>query len=182
MRTHVALLRGVNVAGHGKVPMAPLRELVTGLGCSDVASYIQSGNVVFRTTGSGAAIAADLERLVAAEFGVKTSLVVLTRAQLLRAIESNPYPDVPDPKRLHAIFRAEKFTAADTAAIAAAQQRAELKGSRDEATAVGATLYLHTPDGLGRSELAGQLTRARLFTGTARNWATVAKLAALLNE
>ena len=69
------------------------------------------------------------------------------------------------------------------AAVAAAVERARHAGSRDDAVVVGRTLFLHTPDGLGRSELAAQLARSRVQSaGTARNWATVTKLMTMLGE
>jgi uncharacterized protein (DUF1697 family) len=68
------------------------------------------------------------------------------------------------------------------AAIAAAQESARVRGSRDEAVVVGSTLFLRTPDGLGRSELAAQLARSSgQAPGTVRNWATVTRLMAMLD-
>jgi uncharacterized protein (DUF1697 family) len=79
------------------------------------------------------------------------------------------------------VFRREEMSPEGIAAVAAAQQRAQAKGGRDEAVVVGRTLFLRTPDGLGRSELAAQLARSAAQTaGTARNWATVNRLLAML--
>ena len=89
-------------------------------------------------------------------------------------------PDETDPKHLHAVFRRNGFGADDLAELATAQQKAATKGSRDQAAVVGGTLYLRTPDGLGRSELAVLLGRSVTATGTARNWTTVTRLAAML--
>lgn len=187
MPTHVALLRGINVGGRNKVAMADLREVVTSLGHSDVATYIQSGNVVF-TSGDDdtGALAAALERRIADALGVRPDVVVLSREELAQVVADNPFPHEPDPKRLHAVFRSQEMTPEEVAAVASAQQRAEEKGSQDEARVVGRTLFLHTPDGFGRSELAAQLnrsaaTRTAAAAGTARNWATVTKLATLLD-
>jgi uncharacterized protein (DUF1697 family) len=186
VRTHVALLRGINVGGHNKVAMTDLREIVTSLGHADVATYIQSGNVVFSSTETDAAGLADaLEREIASRLGVRPAVVVLSRAELARVIADNPYPDEANPKSLHAVFRREELSADGIAAVAAAQEQAGGKGSRDGATVVGRTLFLHTPDGLGRSELAAQLARPRvaaMASGTARNWATVTKLMSLLDD
>ena len=109
--------------------------------------------------------------------------MVLTRDQLAAAVAANPYPEVIDPRRLHAVFRRTVLTPAETAAVAGAQQRAAAKGCRDEVTAIGATLYLSTPGGIGRSELAAQLARIEkeIPPGTARNWATVTRLLALMD-
>lgn len=185
MRTHVALLRGINVGGHNKVVMADLRELVTSLGHTDVATYIQSGNVVFTSPETDTVrLATILEGEIVGRLGVPGSVVVVSREQLARVIADNPYPEESNPKCLHAVFRRVEMTPDEIAAVVAVQRQANSKGSRDEATVVGSTLYLHTPDGLGRSELAAQLARTGAAAGgggTARNWATVTKLMALLD-
>lgn len=183
----MALLRGINVGGNNKVAMADLREVVASLGHDDVATYIQSGNVVFTSPQADtAALAADLEAEIGRRLGVRPGVVVLSRDELARVIADNPYPDEPSPKHVHAVFRREQMTAEEVAAVAAAQQRARDKGSRDEATVVGRTLFLHTPDGMGRSELAAQLAKSgqamsAKAAGTARNWATVTRLLSMLD-
>jgi uncharacterized protein (DUF1697 family) len=188
MRTHIALLRGINVGGANKVAMADLRELVTALGHTDVATYIQSGNVVFSSAQTDTIkIAADLEQEIASRLNVRPGVVVLSRDELAGVIADNPWPEETTPKCLHAVFRRHEMTEDEIAAVAAAQQRAADKGSQDEAAVVGRTLFLHTPDGLGRSELAVQLGKAGgamspKAGGTARNWATVTKLMALLDD
>ncbi len=187
MPTHVALLRGINVGGRNKVSMADLRAVVTSLGHGDVATYIQSGNVVFTSQETDTtAIAAALERRLAEVLGVRSSVVVLSRAELSQVARDNPFPDETNPKCLHAVFRSAELTPDQVAAVAGAEQRARAKGSRDEARAVGRVVYLRTPDGLGRSELAAQLARSPTAEaadggGTARNWATVTKLLAMLD-
>jgi uncharacterized protein (DUF1697 family) len=185
VRTHVALLRGINVGGRNKVAMADLREIVTSLGHTDVATYIQSGNVVFTSPETDATrLAGDLEQAVAERLGVQPGVVVVSRQQLQQVIDSNPYPDETSSRCLHAVFRAQEMDRAGIAAVAQAQQRASDKGSHDEATVVGRVVFLRTPDGIGRSELAAQLARsgAAMASGTARNWATVTKLMTLLDD
>ncbi len=186
MRTHVALLRGINVGGHNKVAMADLREVVASLGHSDVATYIQSGNVVFTSRTSDTTELADsLEREIAERMGVRAGVVVLSRDELARVVGDNPYPREANPQHLHAVFHRDALTADQVAVVADAEQRARDRGSQDEVAVLGRIVYLHTPDGLGRSELAVQLARpaaakALQPPGTARNWATVAKLTELL--
>jgi uncharacterized protein (DUF1697 family) len=188
VRSHVALLRGINVGGHNKVAMSDLREIMTSLGHTEVATYIQSGNVVFSSPETSTIkLAENLERALVERLGVPAGVVVLSRQQLKQVIADNPFPDETSPRYLHAVFRRPEMDHEGIAAVAQAQQRASDKGSRDQATVVGHTLFLHTPDGLGRSELAAQLARsgtsaASRTPGTARNWATVTKLMALLNE
>jgi uncharacterized protein (DUF1697 family) len=180
--THVALLRGINVGGRNRVAMAALRGVVEGLGHTEVATYIQSGNVVFtgEDTDTGALERA-LERAIGEQLGVRPRVVVLTCAELARVVADNPFPDEDNPRNLHAVFRNVPPDPGELAAVAAAERRARERGGRDRARVVGTTLYLHTPDGFGRSELATELTRAGgdRKDGTARNWATVRKLLAM---
>jgi hypothetical protein len=92
--THVALLRGINVGGRNRVAMADLRAVVTSLAHSDVATYIQSGNVVFTSTQSDtAAVATALEQAIAESLNERPAVVVLSRDELSRVVEDNPYPD-----------------------------------------------------------------------------------------
>ena len=184
MPSHVALLRGINVGGHNKVAMADLRDVVASLGHTDVETYIQSGNVVFTSAETDtAAVAAALERAIAERTGVQAGVVVVSREELDRIVAGNPYPEETDPKRVHVVFHRGGTRGTD--AVAAAEQRAWDKGSPDRATVVDGTLYLHTPDGLGRSELAAQLARPAVArevgdTATTRNWSTVLRLHAML--
>jgi uncharacterized protein (DUF1697 family) len=177
--THVALLRGINIGPHKRVAMPALRALVESMGHTDVATYIASGNHEFTARDGDGAPADDLEKAIAEELGVTCRVVVLTCAELVRAAAGNPYPDEPDPKRVHAFFLMDEAGPEARAHVAQAQERAAAKGARDEATIVGRVLYLHTPDGFGRSELAAELSKdgkRNPAAGTARNWATVTRL------
>jgi uncharacterized protein (DUF1697 family) len=181
--THVALLRGINVGGGNKLLMADLRQVVASLGHADVATYIQSGNVVFTTTEPDAALLARaMESAIAESLGLRPPVVVLSAGELAKVVSDNPYPAEPDLRRVHAVFLpADPEPAAFSGVAEAVRQTAE-QGSRDEAVLLGRTLYLHTPDGFGRSDLATVLLAKRkspVATGTARNWATVTKLLAL---
>jgi uncharacterized protein (DUF1697 family) len=183
---YVALLRGINVGGRNKVAMADLRQVAESLGHTEVATYIQSGNLVFTNAGGNASGVADaladgLEQEIARSLAVRPVVVVLSRADLAQVIADNPFPGESNPKALHAVFRREALTAEAVEAITAAEQKARAKGSQDEVIVVGRTLFLRTPDGLGRSELAAQLARVgSQAAGTARNWATVSRLLEML--
>ena len=182
MPTHVALLRGINLGPHKRVAMPALRALVESLGHRDVATYIASGNVLFTASGSTTSLADDLEKAIEAELGVSCRVVVLTSAELAEAVAANPYPDEPNPKHVHAFFLTAKASAEARTHVAQAQERAAAKGSKDQAAIVGRVLYLHTPDGLGRSVLGAELSKGgkrNPAEGTARNWATVTKLLAM---
>src|SRR4029077_19556693 len=105
MATHVALLRGINVGGRNKVPMAELREVVASLGHTGVTTYIQSGNVLFSTAeDDNAKLASALEAARTAAVGLWSSVVVLSRDELARILDTNPYPEEPNPKLVHVVF------------------------------------------------------------------------------
>jgi len=192
MATHVALLRGINVGGRNKVPMADLREVVISLGHTGVTTYIQSGNVLFSTdSASTGELAAALESAITGRFGIWASVVVLSRDDLARVLQDNPYPEEPNPKLVHVVFLTGEPPAGLLDRIAAAQSTAAAKGSRDTVIAIGQALFLHTPDGFGNSELAQSLFRiitrpakqkGEGLAATARNWATATKLLALCDE
>jgi uncharacterized protein (DUF1697 family) len=185
MPTHIALLRGINVGGRNRVAMADLREVVLGLGHTEVATYIQSGNVVFTSEEADTArIAAALERAIAKHLGVRPRSRFSPARSWPRWSRTTPSPTSPTPGGSTRSSGTAPLGPDELAAVAAAQQRARDEGSDDEARVVGTTLFLHTPGGLGRSELAAQLTRlggsrTAEAAGTARNWATVNKLLAL---
>jgi uncharacterized protein (DUF1697 family) len=185
--THVALLRGINLGGHKKVSMADLRELMASLGHTDVATYIQSGNVVFSPAQDGtgtpdpATVAAGLEKAIEDRLGVRTAVLVLTAADLARIAQDNPYAGEPDLRAVHVVFLPAAPAPEMIASVAEAQDQVARKGSRDTAQYAGRALFLHTPDGFGRSELAALLAKAgrpmsAKGAGTARNAATVRKL------
>jgi uncharacterized protein (DUF1697 family) len=190
MRSHVALLRGINVLGRNKVSMGDLRKLVADLGHQDVATYIQSGNVVF-TAGAPhpdeASLAEALEGAVFARLALRPAVVVVSREHLKEVVHANPFGHVDDPKTLHAVFFREAPQAATADSIVAAIERALKKGSPDDARLVGRTMYLWTPDGFARSILRAELDRggklgSPMRAGTARNWTTVNTLVSLLEE
>jgi len=184
MPRYVALLRGINVGGRNKVAMADLRRVVASLGHTEVATYIQSGNIVFSSPDASATSLADaLEQEIARSLAVQPVVVVLSRDGLAQVIADNPFPSEANPRCLHAVFRRTEMSAEALAVIAAAQQTARAKGSQDAAVVIGQTLFLHTPGGLGRSELAAQLARSSAqAAGTARNWATVTQLMTMLDK
>ncbi len=192
MATHIALLRGVNVGGRNKIAMADLRQIVAALGHTDVATYIQSGNVVFTARGGGgqagagsggtAAMADELAQAITRATALRPGVVVLSRDELAQVIRDNPYPGEPNPKLVHAVFLPPDPGPEVEPSVAALVERVAADGSRDTARLIGRVLFLHTPDGFGRSKLS-ELLLARSSSpvpaGTARNWSTVGKLLAL---
>ncbi|OLZ58989.1 hypothetical protein AVW11_27490 [Streptomyces amritsarensis] len=176
--TYAALLRGINVGGSKKVPMAELRAVLEGLGHGDVQTYLQSGNAVFSSARTDpAALARELEAAVEAHFGFRVACLVVDGAYLRAVAEACPFPAAElEGKQLHATFFSEqpgpeRFAALDAAAFLPEEYRL---GDR--------VLYLYAPDGLGRSKLAEALAKPAVAKGidaTTRNWNTVAKLVEL---
>ena len=175
MARHVALLRSVNVAGHGRLAMDELRRSFERLGYGDVTTYIQSGNVVFTTTlKSERALARAIEAQLIADFGTPPAVILRSADDLARIATTSPYATAgADPARHHVTFLAAKPPAAALAAL-------ELPPSgRDELVVDGREVYLHTPDGYGNTKYSGAFLERRLgVLGTTRNWNTVTKLGA----
>ena len=167
MPRYVALLRGVNVGGKNKLPMAELRAVCEALGHTDVSTYIQSGNVVF--TAAKAITPKALQAAIASELGVDCAVVLRTAKDLERVTKDNPFADA-DLSKVHVGFMAEKATAANIAKIDAE------RFLPDEFVVRGCELYLHLPGGMGRAKLPAYLDRQLKIPTTVRNWNTVTKL------
>jgi uncharacterized protein (DUF1697 family) len=172
MTVWVLLLRGINVGGAGKLPMADLRRLLTDLGCDGVATYIQSGNAVFASDRSRADLSEAIAGAIEAAQGFRPPLFLLTAAELSAALDANPFPEAAaDPKPMHLFFH-DAGTRPDAAALDAD------KTGREAWSESGGVLYLRAPDGIGRSKLAVRI--GRQFKGaTARNLTTCRKLLAM---
>ncbi len=175
MTVWVMLLRGINVGGHGKLPMADLKTLLEGLGAAHVTTYIQSGNVVF----SDAIDAAAFEATVAAEIerahGFRPRALLIDADSYRELVAAYPYPEARDtPKTGHIWFCAAppvpEIDKLD--ALASPTERYQI-GPR--------AFYLHAPDGIGRSKLAERAERLLGVPATARNLNTCAKLVAMLD-
>ncbi len=161
--------------------MAELRAAVASLGYDDVSTYIQSGNVLFSSEEADAAVLEKaIGEAIAKTFGLKIAVVVVTRDELCEVLKRNPYPDEADHRYVHVMLLGAEPDRALRDKLDAATAAAAAKGGRDSVTVLGRTLYLHTPDGFGTSELAKSLTRVTAaISGTARNLATTAKLLSL---
>jgi uncharacterized protein (DUF1697 family) len=186
MPTHVALLRGINVGGQNKVVMADLRAVVGELGHTGVSTYINSGNVLF-TAAPGEtidAMAVAIAGAIAAKLGVTTPVVIVPRDELAEILAANPFPEEPDPKRVHAVFLSAPAGPDLLRKIDGVVAAAAAKGAQDAVLPVGRALYLHTPDGFGTSDVSEALMRMlggpkAPVVGTARNWSTANKLLGL---
>ena len=172
MTRRILLLRGVNVGGTNRLPMADFRDMLAGLGLGNPRSLIASGNAVFDDP--------DLPDLrdtiasaIATRFGFRPDLFLYTADSFAGICTANPFAaeSKTDGSKVHAVFLAAPTTLAPEAtAPFATTERWHL---------TPAALYLHAPDGLGRSKLAERLPRLLGVSSTARNWNTVRTLANL---
>ncbi|MGW6023590.1 DUF1697 domain-containing protein [Streptomyces sp. NPDC055099] len=181
VKAYAALLRGINVGGSRKLPMAELRTLLTGLGFGDVRTHLQSGNAVFTSEDSDEdALAARVGEAIQGHFGFDVSVLVRDGAYLKAVADACPFPAASlEGKQLHVTYFSEPV---DTARLDSIDQTAFLP---EEFRLGDRALYLYAPDGLGRSKLGEVLSRPALFKGviaTSRNWNTVTKLVELTQE
>jgi uncharacterized protein (DUF1697 family) len=163
----------VNI-GTRRLPMAVLRGGLEAAGCTDVATYVQSGNVVLTPPEAvGTGLERWLAEVIGGVAGFDVPVVVRTKRQMASVVERNPYPEAGG-SQLHVIFCSTRPPAltADLDAV-----------TPEHATAVGGDVYLHLPNGMGRAALPAlvekELKRAGVV-GTARNWNTVVQLLAML--
>ena len=172
---YAALVRGINVGGRARLAMPALKAGLTGLGFEDVVTYIQSGNAAFRAAGRKAVIAAAIERRILDDAGLTVTVIVRTHAELARIATRNPFlADEREPRHLHVLFL-------DAAPTRSAVGRLDPDRSPPDRFHVdGEEIYLHHPNGLGRSRLSPDYFEKTLgVRGTARNWNTVLKLVEL---
>jgi len=169
MGSFVALLRAVNVGGTGKLPMSELKQICEELGFGTVRTYIASGNVVFTSRKSEAAVKAMLEKRIEACAGKTVGVLVRTAAEMAQVLADNPFPKAA-PNRTMAVFL-DRAPPADT--------MAGIRGRRNEQIRLGRReIYIHYDKGMGTSKLVVAAAK----TGTARNMNTVAALARMAAE
>ena len=177
---YAALLRGVNVGGHRKLPMARLRSLLTEQGLSGVRTYIQSGNAVFEAGQMGPdELKATIEGGISVEFGFDLSVIVVSQAEMAEVVAQNPYrtESATDGSKVHVMFL-DKTTAPDDWS---AVDRS--KYAPDAFVATDRWLYMYFPNGIGRSKLPTVLERASKDVAiSTRNWRTVLKLSEMLQD
>lgn len=173
----VALLRGVNVGGKGKLAMADVRAAAEACGYDSVRTYIQSGNLVFVSpSATTLAVAERLRETIAATTQVQPEVIVRTRDELAAVVKQNPYAQRgEDAAHMHVVFAGGEEEAS-LGSIDLAEYAPE------EAVAIGRQLYLFLPTGMGRSKLAADLARGKGPSGTTRNWRTVNKLLEMADE
>jgi uncharacterized protein (DUF1697 family) len=175
LQTWIALLRGINLGARNKVPMAELRELFEELGAEDVKTYVQSGNVVFHSSLARDKLKRAIEDAIRSRFGLDIMVVLATKEELDALVAANPFAaDQPDPTKLHVTFLAE---------APRGDPLAERRFEPDDFLVAGVAVYLHCPQGYGRSKLSNAFFEKQLgVAATTRNWRTVTALAELAGD
>jgi uncharacterized protein (DUF1697 family) len=170
MAAFIALLRAVNVGGTGKLPMSELKEMCEALGFGSVRTYIASGNVVFTSRKSEAAVKTALEARLKTYAGKPVGVLIRSLAEMQAVLADNPFPKAP-ANRTVAVFL-DNPPPADTVAAARGRNDEEIRSGKRE-------IYIrYGDDGMGKSKLVVPAAKS----GTARNMNTVAALAKMAAE
>ena len=175
----ISMLRGVNVGGHNKIKMDVLRALYESLKFEDPRTYVQSGNVIFRTKEKPSpALAKKIQNAIERKFGFRPEVILRTTDELRTAIAAHPFAG----RNLEPGKILVTFLASDPGPEAPANLRS-LKDYPEELHLLGRELYIYFPDGAGKSKLPWSKVE-KLFqtTGTARNWNSVTKMLAIAEE
>ena len=174
MAKFIALLRGINVGGHRKVPMADLRALAEGLGLDEVRTYVASGNLVF--TGHGRSedeLESALGQAIAGRFGFAVDVIVRSAEHWAELAAGNPFPDQSAATPSYVMMTIGKRPATDADA-----DSIRPRAAADEAVErVGEALWFWFGIGSGRSKLAAAPLKD---VWTARNWRTVQTIGTML--
>jgi uncharacterized protein (DUF1697 family) len=175
-QTYAALLRAINLGSRNKVSMADLRSLLEDLGAEDVATYVQSGNVVFKSAEGAAGITKAIEREIKRRLGLDITVLLRTKAQLTKLVDANPFGKA-EPKTLYVTFLAK------TPPHQRVRSLDPDVGGSDEFRVSGREVYLRFPKGYGRSKLNNAFFEKQLgVRATTRNWRTVTTLADLASR
>jgi uncharacterized protein (DUF1697 family) len=176
----ISMLRGVNVGSHNRIKMDALRALYESLKLEDPRTYLQSGNVIFRTKEKNiAALAKKIQSAIEREFGFRIEVILRTTDELRRTIAANPFAAGRklEPSKILVTFLATEPGPEANSALAA------LEDYPEELHLKGRELYIYFPDGAGNSKLPWSKVE-KLFqtTGTARNWNSVTQMLAIASN
>ncbi len=180
MPVMISMLRGVNVGGHNKIKMDELRALYEFLKFENPRTYVQSGNVIFRTKEKNSpALAKKIQNAIERKFGFRPEVIVRTTEELRSAIAASPFAsrrNLEPGKILVTFLASEPGPDAPVTLLS-------LKAHPEELHLKGRELYIYFPDGAGKSKLPWSKVE-KLFqtTGTARNWNSVTKMLAMAEE
>lgn len=176
----VGLLRAVNLGGHNAVKMADLRAFLLDLGLSDAQTLLQTGNLIFSSERTPTDLEDWLEREAASRLGLVTTICVRTAREWREVVARNPFPAEAEDDPAHLVVCALKHKVGAVEARKLSQEIDRLKGP-ERVQVIGRHAYLVYPAGIGESKLTAIVIERALGTpGTARNWNTVRRIAALL--
>jgi uncharacterized protein (DUF1697 family) len=174
---YIGLLRGINVGGANRLPMKELMAAAADADFSQAQTYLQSGNIVFRAKGqSRTDIPPRLNAAIRRRVNLDIPVIIRDSVEWSRVIDANPFPEAAEnPKSLHVFILAEQPESTAIRALEARDFGTDRWRLTDDA------LYLHLPDGIGRSKLGGSVERILKVAMTARNWTTMIALRDLAN-
>ena len=176
MKTYIALFRGINVGGENILTMKDLKCLLSELGCENVKTYIQSGNVVFLHEDSHRGdLSVKISQKIQDQFGFEPKVMLLEPSDLEKAIRNNPFP-TDNGKALHFNFLETIPENPDLNTLT------QLKSETEDFKLIYKLFYLYAPDGIGRSKLAAKVEKCLGVSGTGRNWNTVKKLKEMIEK
>ena len=173
MTAIIGMLRGVNVGPHNRMNMEALRALCGSLDLEDVETYVQSGNVVFRSKERNlSTLAKRFEDAFEKKFGFRAPLILRTAAEMRTVIRNNPFAERKEiePGKFHVIFLTEELSPE------ARKQLETTKVGPEEIKAHAREVFVYYPNGMGRSKLPPVMERILKKAGTARNWNSVTNL------
>ncbi len=180
MPIYISMLRGINVGGHKRIKMNQLRKSLEALGFEQVKTYIQSGNVVFKTAKSSpAALSKKIEESILKDFGFPASVISRTADEMSKMIAENPFLKQRgiDPAKLHVMFLSEPPTPA------ALKELAEVTVAPDQCQCSAREIYFYLPNGVSKSVLWNSpVDRILAVVTTTRNWRTVNTLHRMCQE
>ena len=174
MKTYIALLRGINVGGKKKLPMADLRAMLKDMGFSNVKTYIQSGNVVFQSHEEGTgALEVSIETCIKSSFGFEGPVLVKTKSEFEKIVTGNPFADSRAISRKQVYFVLLKNPPE--------KERSSTLGmesyANEDFTITDQCVYLLCKTGYGKAKLNNNRIEGKLkVQATTRNYATVVKL------
>lgn len=179
MITYVAMLRGINVGKNGRIQMERLRRSMEALGLEQVKTYIQSGNVVFKSGAIPPALSKKIEKQLLDDFAMEVPVILRTAAELETAVACNPLAHQAgiDPEKLHVMFLS------GAAASAALDKLQSLTAAPEKFVCIRDVIYLYLPNGVSESKLMkASFDRILSVRTTTRNWKTVTALHHMCQE
>jgi uncharacterized protein (DUF1697 family) len=180
MAVIISMLRGVNVGGHNKIKMDALRALYESLKLRNAQTYVQSGNVIFRTNERDlASLSKRIQNAIQRKFGIRPNVILRTTSELRDVIARNPFAKRRgiEPSKVLVTFLA------DDPGAEARDRILQMNFDPEELRIDGREIYIYFPNGIGRSRLSWAAIEKTLKTpGTGRNWNSVTKMLEIAEE